>query len=158
MVRPEPELCDDESEEEKGPTSEQEDEEDLENDEDFNKQVQQAVQAISVERPTKKASLWSRLAHYPMIAIGVFALNLVTRSTHHNCDSPAIVTDHEIGALRRMMKMVDQANAGRSSEPPPQVLEINPSHPINRQLSAASVNTAAPRRQAYCGARRRAAV
>ena len=53
MVRPEPELCDDESEEEKGPTSEQEDEEDLENDEEFNKQVQQAVQAIAVEERHK---------------------------------------------------------------------------------------------------------
>ena len=70
-MRPEPQLCDDESEEEeeekKGPTSEQEDEEVLENDEEFNKQVQQAVQAMPVEeRPTKKASLCSRLAHYPI--------------------------------------------------------------------------------------------
>jgi hypothetical protein len=57
-VRPEPQLCDDESEEEeeeekKGPTSEQEDEEVLENDEEFNKQVQQAVQAIAVEERHK---------------------------------------------------------------------------------------------------------
>lgn len=64
------------------------------------------------------------------------------RTTTRLSDSPAIVTDHESGALRRMMKMVDQANAGRSSELPPQVLEVNPSHPIIRQLSAASVNDA----------------
>lgn len=46
-------------------------------------------------------------------------------------DSPAIVTDHESGALRRMMKMVEQANAGAKGEAlPPQNLEINPSHPL----------------------------
>ena len=49
---------------EKGPKAEQED---LAKDEEFNKQVQQAVQAMPVEeRPTKKASLCSRLAHYPI--------------------------------------------------------------------------------------------
>ncbi len=37
-----------------------------------------------------------------------------------------------------MMKMVGQANTGRSSELPPQV---NPSRAIIRQLSAASVNS-----------------
>lgn len=46
--------------------------------------------------------------------------------------SPAIVTDHESGAMRRMLKMVEQANAGKSvgQELPPQVLEVNPSHPL----------------------------
>jgi HSP90 family molecular chaperone len=29
-----------------------------------------------------------------------------------------------------MMQMVDQANVGRASELPPQVMEINPKHPI----------------------------
>lgn len=60
------------------------------------------------------------------------------RITTRLSDSPAIVTDHESGALRRMMKMVDQANAGRSNQLPPQILEINPSHKIMRYLSAAS--------------------
>jgi len=48
-------------------------------------------------------------------------------------DSPALVTDHESGALRRMMKMVEQANAGSSvkgQELPPQTIEINPNHPL----------------------------
>jgi TNF receptor-associated protein 1 len=46
--------------------------------------------------------------------------------------SPAIVTDHESGAMRRMLKMVEQANAGKTTNQdlPPQVLEINPSHPL----------------------------
>ncbi len=52
------------------------------------------------------------------------------KTTNRLSDSPAIVTDHESGAMRRMLKMVDQANAGRYSETPPQVLEINPKHPI----------------------------
>ena len=62
------------------------------------------------------------------------------RPTTRLSDSPAIVTDHESGALRRMMKMVDQANAGRAAELPPQVLEINPKHRIIRKLSAASTS------------------
>lgn len=49
-------------------------------------------------------------------------------------DSPAVITDHESGALRRMMRMVEQANNrdnGANSLPlPPQVLEINPAHPL----------------------------
>lgn len=52
------------------------------------------------------------------------------RVTKRLSGSPAIVTDHESGALRRMMKLVDQANAGRYSEVPPQVFEINPDHPL----------------------------
>ena len=65
------------------------------------------------------------------------------RTTTRLSDSPAIVTDHESGALRRMMKMVDQANAGRASELPPQVLEINPQHKIIRRLYAASCSASA---------------
>ena len=38
-----------------------------------------------------------------------------------------------------MLKMVEQANVGKSSELPPQVLEINPKHPIIVGLAAASV-------------------
>jgi len=58
------------------------------------------------------------------------------RVTKRLADSPAIVTDHESGALRRMMKMVEQANAGTSAsnQLPPQVLEINPSHPLIHSL------------------------
>lgn len=45
--------------------------------------------------------------------------------------SPAIVTDHESGALRRMMRMVDTQDANRDMIPlPKQHVEINPKHPI----------------------------
>jgi len=58
-------------------------------------------------------------------------------------DSPCIVTDHESGAMRRMMKMVEQANSGRSganNDLPPQNLEINPSHPLIVELFNAKDN------------------
>ena len=57
------------------------------------------------------------------------------RVTSRLSGSPAIVTDHESGAIRRMLKLVDQQNAGRTSELPPQILEINPEHPIIKRLS-----------------------
>ena len=57
------------------------------------------------------------------------------KTTDRLSESPACVTDHESGAMRRMMKMVDQTNAGASSFMPPQVLEINPEHPIIHSLS-----------------------
>lgn len=45
--------------------------------------------------------------------------------------SPAIVTDHESGALRRMMRLVDTQDGNRDSIPlPKQHVEINPSHPV----------------------------
>ena len=47
--------------------------------------------------------------------------------------SPAIVTDNESGAMRRMMRMVDTSGDGttRDSMPlPKQNVEINPNHPI----------------------------
>ena len=45
--------------------------------------------------------------------------------------SPAVITDHESGALRRMMKLVDtKAGPGLSQELPLQTLEINPKHPM----------------------------
>ena len=45
--------------------------------------------------------------------------------------SPAVITDHESGALRRMMRLVDtKAGPGLSQELPLQTLEINPKHPI----------------------------
>eukprot|EP00605_Chrysophyceae_sp_TOSAG23-4_P001167 GSChrysophyteH1.ASY1.ANO1.1275.1 assembled CDS len=49
-------------------------------------------------------------------------------------DSPACITDHESGAMRRMMKMVDQSNAGMSTQLPPQILEVNTNHPIIKSL------------------------
>jgi len=45
--------------------------------------------------------------------------------------SPAIVTDNESGAMRRMMRMVDTSEGTRDSMPlPKQNVEINPSHPL----------------------------
>lgn len=45
--------------------------------------------------------------------------------------SPAIVTDNESGAMRRMMRMVDTSDGTRDSMPlPKQNIEINPSHPL----------------------------
>jgi TNF receptor-associated protein 1 len=54
------------------------------------------------------------------------------KTTTRLSDSPAIVTDHQSGALRKMMKMLDQSNSGaqKSQTMPPQVFEINPSHPL----------------------------
>jgi TNF receptor-associated protein 1 len=52
------------------------------------------------------------------------------KTTDRLFDSPAVITDHESGAMRRMMKMVDHANFGHSSPIPPQVLLINPKHPV----------------------------
>lgn len=57
--------------------------------------------------------------------------------THRLSDSPAIITDHESGAMRRMMKMVDQANSGSNAPMPPQILHINPKHPIIIGLATA---------------------
>ena len=45
--------------------------------------------------------------------------------------SPAIVTDHESGALRRMMRLVDTQDGNRDYIPlPKQHVEVNPSHPV----------------------------
>eukprot|EP00349_Pseudokeronopsis_sp_Brazil_P011917 CAMPEP_0202971736 /NCGR_PEP_ID=MMETSP1396-20130829/30306_1 /ASSEMBLY_ACC=CAM_ASM_000872 /TAXON_ID= /ORGANISM="Pseudokeronopsis sp., Strain Brazil" /LENGTH=640 /DNA_ID=CAMNT_0049701445 /DNA_START=187 /DNA_END=2109 /DNA_ORIENTATION=- len=55
------------------------------------------------------------------------------RATKRLRDSPAVITDHESGSLRRMLRMVEQANnrdTGSYRDLPPQVLEINPSHPL----------------------------
>lgn len=57
--------------------------------------------------------------------------------THRLSDSPAIITDHESGSVRRMMRMVDQANNGAAAPLPPQILHINPKHPIIVSLSTA---------------------
>lgn len=55
------------------------------------------------------------------------------KSTKRLAGSPAIITDHESGALRRMMRMVEQQNTGTNSFAdvlPPQTMEVNPKHPI----------------------------
>ena len=41
-------------------------------------------------------------------------------------DSPAIISSHESGALRRMMRMVEQQNSGAAAAMPKQKIEINP--------------------------------
>lgn len=45
--------------------------------------------------------------------------------------SPAVVTDHESGALRRMMRMVNTQDGDIHDMPlPKQTVEINPKHPV----------------------------
>jgi HSP90 family molecular chaperone len=45
--------------------------------------------------------------------------------------SPAVVTDNESGAMRRMMRMVDTTDGGRDGiSLPKQQVEINPKHPV----------------------------
>lgn len=58
------------------------------------------------------------------------------RVTSRLYDSPAIVTDHESGALRRMMRMVEQQHTGKAAALSKQHLEINPKHPIVVRLHA----------------------
>ncbi len=49
--------------------------------------------------------------------------------------SPAVVTDNESGALRRMMRMVETQDGGEDAfELPKQQVEINPEHPIIKGL------------------------
>jgi HSP90 family molecular chaperone len=62
--------------------------------------------------------------------------------TNRLSDSPAIVTDHESGTVRRMMKMVNQNNFGQVGGVPPQVLLINPKHPIVEGLYKSKDNNA----------------
>jgi hypothetical protein len=65
------------------------------------------------------------------------------RPTNRLRASPAVVTDHESAAIRRMMRLVEQT-AGKDSEAvkaeahmlPKQTLEINPSHPVITRLFA----------------------
>jgi HSP90 family molecular chaperone len=54
------------------------------------------------------------------------------RATSRLASSPAIITEHESGSLRRMMRMVEQQNTGVASADliPPQSLEINPKHAL----------------------------
>jgi HSP90 family molecular chaperone len=71
------------------------------------------------------------------IIIVVIIIIIIIKVTNRLSDSPAIVTDHESGALRRMLKMIDQSGNQKSNDLPPQNLEINPSHPIIISLYAA---------------------
>ena len=65
------------------------------------------------------------------------------RATARLAASPAVVTDHESAAVRRMMRLVEQT-AGRDSESlrsdahvlPRQNLEVNPAHPVIVRLHA----------------------
>ena len=54
------------------------------------------------------------------------------RVTNRLGSSPAIVTDNESGALRRMMRMVETTESGNpdAMKLPPQQVEINPKHPL----------------------------
>ncbi len=52
------------------------------------------------------------------------------KTTTRLSDSPAIVTNHESSALRKMMKMLERSSSGSPPLLPPQILEINPKHPI----------------------------
>jgi len=53
------------------------------------------------------------------------------KSTNRLGSSPAIVTDNESGAMRRMMRLVDTAEGGREHIAlPKQQVEINPKHPV----------------------------
>ncbi|CAM9735092.1 unnamed protein product [Pylaiella littoralis] len=49
-------------------------------------------------------------------------------------NSPAIISSHESGALRRMMRMVEQQNSGAAAAMPKQKIEINPKHPLMTKL------------------------
>lgn len=65
--------------------------------------------------------------------------------TYRLSDSPAIITDHDSGALRRMMRLVEQANNQKQlNEIPPQILEINPSHPLIVSLYAQKDDASSP--------------
>lgn len=49
--------------------------------------------------------------------------------------SPAVVTDNESGALRRMLRMVDTQDGGNDAMAlPKQQVEINPDHPMIKEL------------------------
>jgi len=58
------------------------------------------------------------------------------KTTYRLGDSPAIITDHESGALRRMMRMVNQQTTGVAQFLPKQNLEINPNHEMMVRLNA----------------------
>jgi TNF receptor-associated protein 1 len=69
------------------------------------------------------------------------------RATNRLSSSPAVVTDHESAAMRRMMRLVEQS-AGKDALAlkaeahmlPKQTLEVNPAHPIIVQLYRARLD------------------
>jgi TNF receptor-associated protein 1 len=64
------------------------------------------------------------------------------KMTNRLDSSPAVVTDHESGALRRMMKMVDTTSSSKTDtmmapdELPKQTVELNPKHAIILGMNA----------------------
>mmetsp|Transcript_29207 Transcript_29207/g.43075 ORF Transcript_29207/g.43075 Transcript_29207/m.43075 type:complete len:724 (-) Transcript_29207:53-2224(-) len=59
------------------------------------------------------------------------------KTTNRLGSSPAIVTDNESGAMRRMMRLVDTTEGGRENLAlPKQQVEINPKHPVITGLNA----------------------
>jgi len=53
------------------------------------------------------------------------------KPTNRLSTSPAMITNHESGAMRRMMKMVDSQDVNFTAEPLPEVeIEFNPEHEI----------------------------
>ena len=57
------------------------------------------------------------------------------KTTSRLSSSPAVVTDNESGALRRMLRMVDTQDGGNDAmELPKQQVEINPDHPMIKEL------------------------
>lgn len=57
------------------------------------------------------------------------------KTTSRLSSSPAVVTDNESGALRRMLRMVDtQDGSNDAMELPKQQVEINPDHPMIKEL------------------------
>mmetsp|Transcript_58713 Transcript_58713/g.124653 ORF Transcript_58713/g.124653 Transcript_58713/m.124653 type:complete len:409 (-) Transcript_58713:105-1331(-) len=53
------------------------------------------------------------------------------KTTHRLTSSPAVVTDSESGAMRRMMRIVETQEGGAGAMPlPKQTVEINPNHEI----------------------------
>jgi HSP90 family molecular chaperone len=62
------------------------------------------------------------------------------KTTSRLVGSPAIITGHESGALRRMMKMVDTQGVGSTglTDLEKQTLEINPKHAVIRRIEELS--------------------
>jgi TNF receptor-associated protein 1 len=59
------------------------------------------------------------------------------KTTNRLASSPAVVTDNESGAMRRMMQMVETQEGGPdSTQLPKQQVEINPKHPMIAGLYA----------------------
>mmetsp|Transcript_27019 Transcript_27019/g.64527 ORF Transcript_27019/g.64527 Transcript_27019/m.64527 type:complete len:864 (+) Transcript_27019:93-2684(+) len=93
------------------------DDDDMKTGDDKNKGKLSATEAMDL-------SLWFKEA------VGEQKVN-TCRPSSRLVSSPAIVTDNESGALRRMMRMVDASDGTRDTMPlPRQNVEINPSHPI----------------------------